>query len=244
MSSVVERLPNWITYLRLAVIPLFVALLANDPSRTMVILATILFVFAALTDYVDGYIARRYGAVSDIGKLLDPLADKILVLAALVMLTSLRSDVFGDPWVPGWLVVLVLARDVWVTGLRAVAASQGVIVAASASAKWKSGLQMVAIVLLLLHDLRLPLPWVVVSAQYVGIKLLVISLVLSYWTAIEYTSEILFAVQEPGEFPSGPSGQGAVGRNGQGAAVPHVGGSPADSSETSARPLSGERGGL
>src|SRR5262245_57339044 len=137
----VQRLPNWLTFLRLGLIPVFVFLMV-EPSRWMVDLAMIVFIVAAFTDYIDGIIARRYGAVSDFGKLLDPLADKILVMAALVMLASQRSDTYGEPWVPGWMVVMVLAREIWVTGLRAVASARGVVVAASTTGKFKSGLQM------------------------------------------------------------------------------------------------------
>src|SRR5262249_9731081 len=116
-SPFVQRLPNYLTFFRLALVPVFVVLML-EPSEYMVFLAIIVFVVAAITDYVDGIIARSFGAVSDFGKLLDPLVDKILVMAALVMLVAQRSDVDGTPWVPGWMVVLVMARELWVTGLR------------------------------------------------------------------------------------------------------------------------------
>jgi len=189
-SSLLHRLPNWLTYLRLILTPVFVLLMVN-PTRRMVVLATVLFVIAAVTDYVDGLIARRCGATSDFGKLLDPLADKILVMAALVMLVAQRSDVTGAPWVPGWMVVLVLAREIWVTGLRGVAAAQGRIIAAGNSGKVKSGLQMVAIVLLLLHDTPLPFTAGGVSCQVLGLNALLVSIVFSYWGAAEYSWAVL-----------------------------------------------------
>ena len=193
MANLVSKLPNYITYLRLALIPVFVILLVN-PSRLMVNIAIAVFIFAALTDYADGYIARKWGAVSDFGKLLDPLADKILVISALVMLTSLRSDLYSKPWVPGWLVVMVIAREIWVTGLRAVAASNGKVVAAGNTGKWKNFFQMVAIVCLLLHDYKLPLYGYLVPYQLIGINLLAFSLALSYISAFDYSKKILKTV--------------------------------------------------
>ena len=190
MSEIYKKIPNWLTYSRLGLIPVFVLLMV-DPSAWMVHLATLVFILAALTDLFDGYLARRYQAVSDFGKLLDPVADKILVMTALVMLTSLRSDVYGEPWVPGWMVVLVLAREIWISGLRAVAASRGKIVAASVTGKYKSGFQMFAIVLLLLHELPLTLLGFEFTAQMLGVNLLLLSVLVSYWGAYEYTTEIL-----------------------------------------------------
>lgn len=190
MNSFLRKLPNWLTYLRLGLIPVFVILMI-DPTRWMVFLATLIFVIAAFTDYTDGYLARRFSAVSDAGKLLDPMADKILVLSALVMLVSQRSDLTGEPWVPGWMVVLVLAREIWITGLRGIAASRGAVIAASASGKFKSGFQMVAVVFLLLHDLAVPFTGHRLSCETVGINLLLLSIALSYWGAVEYTFSIL-----------------------------------------------------
>jgi len=185
-----KHLPNLLTYLRLMLIPVFVVLML-DPSRAMVIAAVVVFIVAALTDSLDGMIARRYGLTSEIGKLLDPVADKLLVMSALVMLVAQRSDLDARAWVPGWMVVLVLGREIWVTGLRAVAAAQGKIVAANAAGKVKSFLQMVAIVLLLLHDAPFPFLRKSVSCQVVGLYLLLISIVVSYWGAIEYSYLIL-----------------------------------------------------
>jgi len=159
-------------------------------------LAMIVFLVAAITDFVDGYIARKFGWVSDLGKLLDPLADKILVMAALVMLVGERSDLTGDPWVPAWMVVIVLAREIWVTGLRAVAASQGVVVAARDSGKIKSVLQMSAVVALLMHNTPISIFSFTVPAQFIGLNLLFLSLGFSLWGAYNYTISILLASKE------------------------------------------------
>jgi len=208
MPRFVRYLPNLLTYFRLFLIPIFVILMIN-PSRQMVDNAILIFIIAAITDFVDGFVARTFSAVSDFGKLLDPLADKILVMAGLVMLVAQRSDLDGGPWVDGWMVVIALGREIWVTGLRGVAASRGVIVAAGNAGKLKSVFQMIAIVLLLLHDrplsaihigaLHIPLSW---NCQFVGLNFLLISLFFSVWSGFEYTWEILIATREASEPPS------------------------------------------
>lgn len=187
----IKRLPNALTFLRLFLIPVFVFLM-HEPSPQMVLWATGVFVLACFTDYADGVIARKCGAVSDFGKLLDPIADKILVMAALVMLVAQKSDEYGDPWVPAWMVVLVLAREIWVTGLRALAGSKGLVIPASQTGKIKSAAQMIAIVLLLLNG--------VYFFRFLGLKLwlhdlgqilLLFSIIVSYWGASEYTYQVL-----------------------------------------------------
>ncbi len=189
MANWFKRIPNWLTFLRLILIPVFVAVLI-EPTRSSLNLAAIIFVFAALTDYADGYIARRYKAISDFGKLFDPLADKILVMAALVMLVSLRDDNCVS-LVPGWMVTLILARELWITGLRAFAAKDGTIVAAKSGGKVKSALQMVAILALLLYDYSFPFLGYRVTAQLIGLNILIVSLAFSYISAIDYSLAIL-----------------------------------------------------
>ncbi len=189
MAEWYKRLPNWLTFLRLVLIPVFVVVLL-DPSRSKLNLAAIIFVCAAVTDYADGILARRYAAITDFGKLFDPLADKILVMAALVMLVGLRDDRCVS-FVPGWMVVLVLARELWITGLRAFAAKDGTIVAAKAGGKVKSFLQMVSILALLLHDYSFPLFGFRVTFQFLGLNLLLISIVFSYLSALDYSLAIL-----------------------------------------------------
>lgn len=186
--AIVKNIPNVLTFLRLGLIPIFVWLMVEGSSEA-IFAATIIFIAAAITDYVDGLVARSFEAVSDFGKLLDPVADKILVMAALVMLVAQRSDDLGQPWVPGWMVVLILAREIWVTGIRAVAASNGNVIAAGNSGKLKSLLQMVAIVLLLQHDLVIygSSGGSALTAQLPGEALLMLSIVFSYKGAFEYT---------------------------------------------------------
>ncbi|MCL1918055.1 MAG: CDP-diacylglycerol--glycerol-3-phosphate 3-phosphatidyltransferase [Peptococcaceae bacterium] len=153
------NLANGITLVRIALIPVMVAVLAVAISveahiesevlsysmalRTLRIVAAGLFVLAAATDWLDGYVARTRGLVTDLGKFLDPLADKLLVSAALIMLVQLGE-------ISGWMVWVILAREFAVTGLRAVAAAAGRVVAASWWGKVKTAVQMVVITLLLL----------------------------------------------------------------------------------------------
>lgn len=189
MSPAFKQIPNFLTFLRLGLIPIFVVLL-NNPTTTRIYLAIAIFILAAVTDYVDGFLARRFGAVSDFGKLLDPLADKILVASALIMLLGLRNEIDGSPWIPAPLVVLLIAREFWVTGIRAMAASRGVIVAANSGGKVKSGLQMVAIVFLLMHGHLFPFLGFRFPAEMIGKLLLGVSVIFSYWAAAEYTFDV------------------------------------------------------
>jgi len=182
--------PNLITLFRLLLIPVFVILLIS-PTDQRLLIATIVFIVAAFTDYLDGVLARRWGAISNFGKLLDPLADKILVMAALVMLVGLRSDVTGAPWIPAWMVVLILAREIWVTGLRGVAASAGLVIAAGQSGKVKSLLQMVSIAMILIHDrFVFQVGDYPVTLGHIGLNLLLVSIFFSYWGALHYSHQV------------------------------------------------------
>lgn len=194
-EQTLKSIPNYITYGRIIVIPLVVWLLIS-PTRFEQWLAFILFTLAGISDLADGFLARRFGAVSNFGKLLDPLADKILVIAVLVMLTALRHPIYGDSWVPAWMVVSVAAREVWVTGLRGLAAQSGVIVPASSSAKWKTVIQMVAVGALILNDLPVLIFGFNITAQIIGLNLLLLSLIFSYVSAFDYTVRVLYASHE------------------------------------------------
>jgi CDP-diacylglycerol--glycerol-3-phosphate 3-phosphatidyltransferase len=189
MAEWYKKLPNWLTFLRLALIPVFVVFLV-EPTRSALNIAAVIFVFAAITDYADGILARRYAAITDFGKLFDPLADKILVMAALVMLVSVRDERCIS-FVPGWMVVLILAREFWVTGLRAFAAKDGNVVAAKSGGKVKSFLQMVSILAVLLHDYTFTVFGVTVTYQFLGLNLLLVSLAFSYISAFDYSVTIL-----------------------------------------------------
>ncbi len=138
------NLANQLTLLRVALVPVFMYLLALDTPTTRWA-AFAVFVIASLTDYLDGWIARKYNQITKFGKLMDPLADKVLVTAALVGLVELGE-------IPGWIVVLILAREFIISIFRALAASSGLVIAASYWAKIKTTMQMVAILLLLANN--------------------------------------------------------------------------------------------
>lgn len=206
-----KRLPNWLTYLRMGLIPLFVILLIN-PTVWMAKAAAVVFVLAALTDFFDGFIARRFGAVTDFGKLMDPLVDKMLVMSALIMLAAMRTETTGASWVPAPVVVLIVVREIWVTGLRGVAASRGVVVSAGIWGKLKSALQMTGIVLVLLYDMRIPIGTLVLSGYTWGNNLLIVSVICGYIGAYEYTVGILFSEVPPREPDSASRPESESGR--------------------------------
>ncbi|MDQ0482926.1 CDP-diacylglycerol--glycerol-3-phosphate 3-phosphatidyltransferase [Guptibacillus hwajinpoensis] len=150
------NLPNKITVSRIFLIPVFlIFLLAPLPlgeteiAGTVLLnsqlIATAIFIFASVTDWIDGYIARKHNLVTNLGKFLDPLADKLLVTSAFVSLVELGSA-------PAWLVVLILSREFAVTGLRLVASSEGEVLAASNLGKLKTWIQIVAIIALLIEN--------------------------------------------------------------------------------------------
>lgn len=190
MSNYISKLPNILTLVRLLLVPVFMLLLLFGHN----LLAFIVFLIASLTDYLDGVIARKYNAISNFGKLADPLADKILVMTALVLLVGLKSDLRCEAWVQAWMVVIILAREIWVTGLRAVAAAEGLVIPAGDSGKVKSVLQMVAIHFLLVHDWKvLGLHSYFISPQFIGECLLLISIAFSLYGAWQYSCMVFKA---------------------------------------------------
>lgn len=135
------NLPNKLTMGRIFAIPVFIVVLLMGYRYA----AAIIFVLAAFTDMLDGKIARKYNLVTNFGKLMDPLADKLLVMAALICLVEL-----GD--LPGWMVIVILGREFIITGMRQVAAAQGIVIAAGTTGKIKTVTQMIAIPLLILNN--------------------------------------------------------------------------------------------
>jgi len=135
--------PNIVTLFRIACIPLMVVLLLS-PSREAGFWAAAVFALASASDWLDGYLARRMGIVTIFGKFLDPIADKLLVTAALVMILPFNR-------VPAWIVLLILAREIVITGLRSIASSEGIVIHASDLGKYKTIFQITAVIGLLLH---------------------------------------------------------------------------------------------
>jgi CDP-diacylglycerol---glycerol-3-phosphate 3-phosphatidyltransferase len=137
------NLPIGLTLTRIIAVPLLIVFLISS-SRVHALMAAAIFILASLTDWADGVIARRRNQVTTLGTLLDPIADKLLVAAALVSLLQIEK-------IAAWIVVVIIGRELAVTGLRAVAAGVGVIVPASRLAKWKTVSQYVAITLLIVE---------------------------------------------------------------------------------------------
>lgn len=167
--------PNLLTLFRVAVIPLLVILLSFPRPSTRA-LAALLFVVASSTDFFDGYLARRYNVISPLGKILDPMADKLLVMAALIMLVACRED-----GVPAWMVVVILAREMLVTSLRGIGLSRGLLIQAEELGKFKTTLQIFAVTALLIHY-----PIGPIDFRLGGLYFLWASLVLSVWSAFAY----------------------------------------------------------
>src|SRR5664280_547003 len=174
------NLPNLLTFGRIGVIPLVLWLIGRGSPRDC-LWAAIVYALAALTDLVDGWLARRMDIVSVLGKFLDPLADKLLVMATLIWMVPMGR-------IAGWAVVLLLAREISITGLRSIASSEGVVIAAGESGKSKTALQMAGIVCLIIgfpYHLSLgfmDLGWV--DLVPVGRALIYISLVFSVTSAV------------------------------------------------------------
>jgi CDP-diacylglycerol--glycerol-3-phosphate 3-phosphatidyltransferase len=167
-------LPNVLTYLRMATIPVLIVLLIPPSSGLALNLAFIVFCIASITDYLDGILARRSNTVTSIGKLLDPLADKLLTTAVLIMLIP-----YGK--VTAWLVFLIVGREILITGLRSIAAAHGMIMNASRMGKNKMVSQTLAFIFLLPA-----IPAIQATLNLVGTSFLWISLVLGYISALDY----------------------------------------------------------
>ena len=180
------NLPNILTLARIAAVPVVVVLLMFE-SRENSFWAAMVFTVAAITDWLDGYLARKWQVVTVLGKFLDPLADKLIVMAALIMLIPLDR-------VPAWAVFAILAREMLVTGLRSIASSEGIVIDASNLGKYKTIFQMIAIVGLLLHYryywfFGLEVDFLHASFHIAGIFFFYISLFLTLWSGADYLAK-------------------------------------------------------
>ena len=165
------NLPNFLTILRMIMVPIFIIFFYVD----MYLVSVIIFAVAAITDALDGYLARKNNQITNFGKLMDPLADKILTVSAFICLLDIGL-------IPAWMVIVILAREFAITGLRGVAASEGTVIPAGFSGKLKTVFQMVAIILLLLSLAFPDLSALAVIAQVV----LWIALILTVYSGVEY----------------------------------------------------------
>lgn len=164
------NLPNKLTTLRVIMIPFFVFFLLwqNGKNRTFRMIALALFIIASLTDLLDGKIARKYNLVTNFGKFMDPLADKLLVCSALICLIELNA-------LPAWMVIVIISREFIISGFRLIASDNGVVIAASYWGKFKTTFQMVSVVLLILD---IPaLAFVTTICVWIALLLTIVSLV-------------------------------------------------------------------
>ena len=164
------NLPNKLTVLRVCMIPFFVVmlLLNGGENQTYRYIAAAIFIVASLTDMLDGKIARKYNLVTNFGKFMDPLADKLLVCSALICLVDLKQ-------LPAWMVIVIISREFIISGFRLVASDNGIVIAASYWGKFKTTFQMISVILLIVR-----IPALTVLAQicvWTALVLTVISLV-------------------------------------------------------------------
>lgn len=169
----IYNLPNTISLLRIGVIPVLFSLLAS-PGPAMSLLIAALFIAAALTDLLDGYIARRYQIVTTMGKFLDPIADKLIVDTAMILLIPIGR-------IPAWIVALIVIRDFIVDGMRTIASSNGSVIEASPLGKRKTLCEIFAVSALMIHY-----PLFGIDAHAVGIVILYIALILALGSGVDY----------------------------------------------------------
>ncbi len=169
------NVPNMLSLSRILSVPVFIVLML-EPTPIRALAAGIVFSLASATDWLDGYLARKWGQVTKVGKLLDPIADKILIMAALVVLVEIRPKE-----VHAWIAIVLIGREFAVTGLRAIASSEGIVIPAESVGKYKVGAQITAVLSLLLdyymsHELL----------RYLGIIALWVAMVLAVYSAVTY----------------------------------------------------------
>jgi len=167
------NLANKISILRILMMPLVVIML-HFPGRVTCILAALVFIFAAITDWMDGYIARKCNMVSSMGKFLDPLADKLLICSVLIMFVMLD-------WAPGWVVIVIVCRELIVTGLRALAIDEGIVLAADKFGKTKTVLQIAAIIPMTLHY-----PLFGINIAGIGLVILYAAMLVALYSGCNY----------------------------------------------------------
>ena len=167
------NLPNAITMVRIGAAPVLVVMLLY-PGRSMSVISAVVFALVCATDWLDGYIARKRGKVTSLGKFLDPLADKLLVTTALIMLIPLGR-------IPAWVVALMISREIAVTGLRAIASDAGVVISASILGKLKTVSQILALIPLIVHYKFYGLDF-----HAIGSVVLVVAFILTVWSGVDY----------------------------------------------------------
>ncbi len=167
------NLPNVLSLARVAAVPVIILLLVS-PGVVLSVVAALFFLLVCITDWLDGYVARKRGLVTSLGKFLDPLADKLLIISSFIMLIPLGR-------VPAWVVTLIVAREIAVTGLRAVASDMGVVIAAGRLGKVKTVFQIVCVASLLAHHTFYGLDF-----HAIGFFTLIPTFILTMWSGVDY----------------------------------------------------------
>ncbi len=172
-KRVIFNLPNTITLIRISVVP-FLFVLLESPGEFWSLILAILFVAAAITDIVDGYIARKYHLVTTMGKFLDPIADKLIINTAMILMIPIGR-------IPAWIVAITIMRDLVVDGVRSIASSEGLFIQADRLGKQKTLAQIIAVTALLIHY-----PIFGVDAHLVGTTILYVAVVLTIYSGANY----------------------------------------------------------
>lgn len=187
-KSAIWNLPNILTLVRIALIPVMAVLLLSS-SKDAGFWAAAVFAVASVTDWLDGYLARRMGIVTVFGKFLDPIADKLMVMAALIMILPFNR-------IPAWMVLVILGREIIITGLRGIASTEGIVISASDLGKFKTIFQIVAILGLLLHYdyhwlFGIDHPWFYVNMHNIGMFYLWIATIITIWSGVDYLAKFI-----------------------------------------------------
>jgi CDP-diacylglycerol--glycerol-3-phosphate 3-phosphatidyltransferase len=183
LSPKLSSFPNQLTLYRIASIPVLVALLLS-PNKLCGFLAALVFSAASVTDLLDGLFARRRGLESTLGKFLDPLADKLLISAALIMLVSHAR-------IPAWIAFIIIGREIAITGFRAILSEKGVIMGAEELGKLKTGFQIAAMIPLLIHY-----RYFNVDFHSIGMVFLWIALGMTVWSGVQYLTKFWSVIKE------------------------------------------------
>ncbi|HNY72098.1 MAG TPA: CDP-diacylglycerol--glycerol-3-phosphate 3-phosphatidyltransferase [Syntrophales bacterium] len=170
------NLPNTITMVRISFVPVLFLLLLS-PGQTMSLIIAALFIAVSFTDMLDGYVARRYRIVTTLGKFLDPIADKLVINTAMILMIPIGR-------IPAWVVAIIVIRDFAVDGIRNIASSEGYIIQASWLGKQKTLCQVFAVSALMIHY-----PFLGADAHVVGTTILFIALILSVYSGLDYLTK-------------------------------------------------------
>jgi CDP-diacylglycerol--glycerol-3-phosphate 3-phosphatidyltransferase len=167
------NLPNSITLVRISVVPFLFFLLAS-PGPCWSLTLAFLFALASITDFLDGYVARKYNLITTMGKFLDPLADKLIVNTAMILMIPIGR-------IDAWIVVIIIIRDLIVDGIRSIASSEGIYIQASVLGKQKTVAQLIAVTALMIHY-----PFLGLDAHLVGTVILYVALLLTIYSGLDY----------------------------------------------------------